>query len=127
MESATYVRMFADENGESHIEDISVDLLPVDFAPPAAPLNIASFKAASQSLWVGIPVGRAGEEPHPAPQLQVFCIVAGEYDVTVSNGEVRRSVPGDVALLKDTWGKGHSTRLMTDHDGVIFAVVLGDE
>jgi hypothetical protein len=57
MQSATYVRIFADESGESHFEDISVDLLPVAFTAPTGPLNIAPFKAASQTLWVGIPVG----------------------------------------------------------------------
>ncbi len=127
MQRAKYVRLFADEQGESHFEDFSVDLLPVDFAPPAGPLNIAAFTNASRSLWVGASVGWAGDVPHPAPQRQVFCILIGNWETTASDGEVRLFKPGDVVLLEDTWGKGHSTRLTTDHDGLILAVVLADD
>ena len=37
MQQATYVRLYADENGESHFEELEISLAPVDFAPPAAP------------------------------------------------------------------------------------------
>jgi hypothetical protein len=53
MQQAKYVRIFSDENGETHFEDIEMALPPVDFAPPAAPLNIAQFLPATQTLWVG--------------------------------------------------------------------------
>ena len=51
MQQAKYVRIYSDENGESPFEDLEVPLPPVDFAPPAAPLNIAQFLPATQTLW----------------------------------------------------------------------------
>ena len=57
MQQAKYVRIFSDENGESHFEDIEMSLPPVDFAPPAAPLKIALLLPATQTLWLVVPAG----------------------------------------------------------------------
>ena len=94
--------MYADKDGESHFEDVDMELLPVDFAPPAAPLNIASISAAARCLWVGAPVGWRGDIPHPAPNRQIFCCMSGSYEVTVSDGSVRSFPIGSVLLLEDT-------------------------
>ena len=72
MKQATYIRLFADESGESHFEDIEIALSPIDFAPPAAPLNIVQFLPTAQSLWIGAPGGWRGETPHPAPSDRSF-------------------------------------------------------
>ncbi len=77
VQHANYIRLYSDEKGESHFEDLETELVPVDFAPPAAPLNIAQFLPATQSLWVGAPVGWAGDEPHPSPRRQIFCTLQG--------------------------------------------------
>ena len=102
MQQAKYVRIFSDENGESHFEDIEMSLPPVDFAPPAAPLKIALFLPATQTLWLGVPVGRAGEEFHPSPLRQMFSLVQGKYEVTASDRAVRNFPVGSMLLLEDT-------------------------
>jgi hypothetical protein len=126
MQHAEYIRIYADERGESHFEDLEIALVPSDFAPPAAPLNIAQFLPTAQCFWVGAPVGWGGEKPHPSPQRQIFCIVQGELEATVSDGTTRRFPVGGVALLEDTWGKGHSTRVTSKDDVLMFGVVLAD-
>ncbi len=126
MQRAKYTRLFADESGESHFEDLEIELVPVDFAPPAAPFNIAQFLPTAQSLWVGTPVGWGGEKPHPSPHRQIFCVIQGEYEVTASDGTVRRLPVGSVLLMEDTWGKGHSTRVISKDDALIFGVLLAD-
>jgi hypothetical protein len=125
MQQAKYVRIYSDENGESHFEDLEMALAPVDFAPPAAPLNIGQFLPATQTLWLGVPAGWAGEAFHPSPRRQIFCLVQGEAEVTTSDGTVRAYPVGSVLLLEDTTGKGHSTRF-TNRDALIFAVTLAD-
>lgn len=75
MKHAKYIRLYADEDGESHFEDLEVPLSPMDFAPPAAPLYVADFLPTGQSLWVGAPPGWGGGEPHPSPRRQIFCKV----------------------------------------------------
>jgi hypothetical protein len=123
---ATYTRLYADDLGESHFEELEVALAPVDFAPPAAPLNVAPFLPTAESLWIGIPVGWAGENPHPAPRRQVFCTARGDYEVTASDGDARRFPAGSVLLLEDTYGKGHSTHIIGEEGALVFAVVLRD-
>ncbi|MCH8350415.1 MAG: hypothetical protein IIB29_09190 [Chloroflexi bacterium] len=126
MQKAQYVRLYSDENGDSHFEDLEVPLVPLDFAPPTAPLNIAQFLPATQTLWVGAHVGWAGEEPHPSPRRMIFCVVQGEWEATSSDGTVRAFPVGSVLLLEDTTGKGHSTRITSQGDALVFAVVLAD-
>jgi hypothetical protein len=50
--------------------------------------------------------------------------VPGEYEVTTSKGDVRRFPRGSVLLVEDTTGKGHSTKIVSDEDGVGFCVAL---
>ncbi len=126
MQHAKYIRLYTDGSGESHFEDLEIALVSVDFAPPAAPLNIAQFLPTAQSLWVGAPVEWGGEKPHPSPHRQIFCILQGEFEVTASDGTVRRFPAGSVLLLEDTRGKGHSTRVISKDDALIFCVVLAD-
>ena len=122
MQQANYVRLFASPDGESHFEDLSIELAPVDFAPPAPPLNIAAFGPAVRTLWVGADAAWAGDVPHPSPRRQVFCTVKGGYEVTASDGDVRSFPVGSVLLLEDTHGRGHATRV--SEDALIFAVVV---
>jgi hypothetical protein len=126
MQHAKYIRLYADEKGESHFQDLEITLVPMDFAPPAAPLNIAQFLPTAQSLWVGAPVGWQGDKPHPSPRRQIFCTLQGEYEVSASDGAVRRFPAGSVLLLEDTRGKGHSTRIISKDAVLIFGVVLPD-
>ena len=35
MQQAKYARIYTDDSGESHLEDLDITLAPVDFAPPA--------------------------------------------------------------------------------------------
>ena len=126
MQSAQYIRLFSDANGGSHFEDLEIELAPVDFAPPAAPLNIAQFLPTAQSIWVGAPAGWRGDKPHPSPRRQIFCMLQGKYEVTASDGTVRYFPAGSVPLLEDTSGKGHSTRILSEEDVLIFGIVLAD-
>ena len=126
MQHVKYLRLYADESGESHFEELQIDLVPVDFAPPAPPLNIAQFLPTAQSLWIEAPVGWGGETTHPSPNRQIFCVLKGEFEVTASDGAVHRFPVGSMLLLEDTQGKGHSTRVISKDDGLIFSVVLAD-
>ena len=125
-QQAHYVRIYTDDSGESHLEDLDISLAPVDFAPPAEPLNIAQFLPAKQSLWVGFPAGWSGEAQHPSPQRQIFVVLQGEFEITASDGAIHGFGTGGVLLMEDTWGKGHSTRKIGNDGGMVLGVVLAD-
>lgn len=109
MTKVRYVRLHADPGGESHFSDEEAELRPVNFAPPAPPLNLSSPTAAKQFAFFEVPAGWYGDW-HPAPQRQFFILLAGEAEVQVSDGEVRLFRPGSVLLMEDTIGKGHVSR-----------------
>ena len=126
MQYAKYTRLYTDETGESHFEDLQIELNSIDFAPPAPPLNVAQFGQTEKSLWIGVPVGWDGKKPHPSPNRQILCTVQGEYEVTASDGVVRRFPVGSVLFLEDTWGKGHSSRTISQEDVLILSSVLAE-
>ncbi len=116
-----YVRIYADENGESHFEDIEIEFLPVDFAPPAPPINISSFTPANRFGFANVPPGWSGDW-HPTPKRQIFFYLSGTIEAEVSDGEIRQFGPGSVTLVEDTTGKGHRSRVVGD-DEVFTAIV----
>lgn len=113
MASFRYTRIYADEEGESHFEDVEVPMSPVDFAPPAPPMDLSAMTVGSGIGFLGVPAGWYGE-PHPAPRRQFILFLAGQGEVAVSDGEARRYLPGSVVLLEDTTGKGHDLRVVGD-------------
>ena len=41
-----YTRLYSDANGESHFEDVGIELTLTNYAPPAPPLELTSFMIA---------------------------------------------------------------------------------
>ena len=115
MEVFRYVRLFADDDGASHFEDVELRLEPRDFAPPAPPLLVAALgEANGPVVLIGGAQGWGGEVPHSTPRRQTFSVLVGRFMITASKGVTREFVPGDLLVLEDTWGEGHSTRFLTD-------------
>jgi hypothetical protein len=104
-----YVRSYADADGESHFEEVAVDLRPVEFAPPAPPLDVSVFWPAAQYGFVHAASGWSGDW-HPTPRRQLRFVITGESEDEVSDGSVRRFGPGSVVLMEDTTSKGHLSR-----------------
>lgn len=50
-----YARVYADSSGESHFEDVEVEVSSVAFAPPAAPVNLSAFVPAKQYAFITVP------------------------------------------------------------------------
>ena len=124
---ATYARVYTDEKGETHFADLSAELLPQDFAPPAGPLNVAQWMQTTDCYFVAAEPDWAGGTPHPSPQRQIFCVLRGCCVVTVSDGESRRAGPGDVILLDDTSGKGHSSRVAGAEPLLLLGIRTADQ
>jgi len=120
---STYPRLYADEQGESHLEDVEIDLAPTDYTPPAPPLDLSSFTAATQFGFMRAPAGWSSEW-HPSLARNVFFVLSGEWEVTASDGEKRRFAAGSVLLVEDTSGKGHASRVLGNADSLAVMVQL---
>jgi len=122
-----YTRMFHDADGASHLEELTRDLTPADFSPPAEPGHLAEFLEGAGTLFFGAEPPWSGETPHPSPQRQIFCLMRGTAEVTMSDGATRRFRPGDLVIVDDTEGVGHSTRIVGEETIAFFGVVLADQ
>jgi len=120
---AIYTRLYTDEHGESHFEDVEIDLTVTEYAPPAPPLELSSITPANQFGFMNAPAGWASDW-HPTSTRNIFFVLTGEWEVTAGDGETRRFTAGSVLLVEDTAGKGHRSRVISDSLAVM--VQLGD-
>jgi hypothetical protein len=118
-----YVRLYSDDRGESHFEDVEIDLKPTAFAPPAPPSHLSAPYPASRCFFLGAEAKWTGEW-HPSPATQFMIILSGQFEVEASDGEKRTFRVGDVLLLADTNGKGHFTRDSGRGKATVFVVQL---
>jgi quercetin dioxygenase-like cupin family protein len=119
-----YVRIYTGSDGETHFEDLEIELKEVNFAPPAPPVQLSEPTAAKQWMFFAIPPGWVGDW-HPAPMRQIFFYLIGEVEIEVGDGETRRFGPGDVALVEDTTGKGHRSLTVSDATSIQACVQMG--
>ena len=103
----------ADADGETHFVDRELELVAQQFAPPSPPMEVSAPIPAAHGRFFRMAPGWFGDW-HPTPCLQYFVQATGELEVRVSDGEVRRLLPGAVVYLEDTEGKGHTTRVVSD-------------
>ena len=99
-----YFRIYADEQGESHFEDVEVP-----FSGRSRESELSELIPASGVIFRRSPADQYIDW-HPAPRRQFVVTLSGEAEVEASDGEVRRIGPGTVMLAEDLTGKGHITR-----------------
>lgn len=98
------VRIYTGKDGESHFEDVSVELLE------QGPMGRIS------DLWQGTGVmfrevaGNYDLDFHTAPRRQLVVNLSGSVDIETGDGSVRRLGPGAILLAEDTTGRGHKSR-----------------
>ena len=113
-------RLFSDEAGESHFEDIEFDMTAIQYAPPAPALDISDAIEATSVFWFRFPKDWA-DAAHPTPRRQLFVVLEGEVEGWTSTGDTRIFRAGDRLLMEDTTGKGHGARPL---NGEAVAVVV---
>jgi len=123
---AVYVRLFSDDLGESHFQDIQTDLNATEFAPGIPNLFISNPFSASQASFFGAPSGWEADW-HVSSGSHLFAVISGAWEVTASDGEMRTFSQGDVLLVEDTFGKGHASRVISEVDSLALLVNLTQE
>lgn len=103
-------RIWADEAGESHYQDIEIEMnlaLSGPLGQMSSPLPVTSM-----TLRENVP--GYDFDWHVTPRRQYIVMLAGFVEIQVSDGESRTFGPGDTVLVEDIAGKGHKSR---SHDG----------
>ena len=107
----SYVRIYADAEGESHFQDVDVSLDLVEVAPGISPLFASPFFHTSRYAFLRAEPGWR-EEWHPAPQRQFLVYLKGVTEFQVGDGEIRRLGPGTILLAEDTVEEGHISEVV---------------
>lgn len=121
-----YARLFADDSGESHFDDIEIEFMATDYVQSAPPLDFSASLPASQVAFMRAPGGWASDF-HVSSGRNMFVVLSGVWEVTASDGESRHFAVGSALLVEDTTGKGHSSRIVSDTESVAVLVPLVQE
>jgi hypothetical protein len=84
-----YARLYADDAGEPHFEDVEVELTPTNYAPPAPPVSLSALAPATAVAFMAAPPGWDSDW-HPTPRRQMVFYLAGEVEIEASDGSGRR-------------------------------------
>ena len=120
-----YVRLYAGEDGETRFEEVEVELTVQDFAPPALPFDMSPPLEVQRVIFGSFPAGYEGDR-HVAPRRQFAFQFTGELEVEGGQGRRRIFGPGSIALVEDTTGAGHITRVIGDAPVTVAFVQLPD-
>jgi Cupin domain len=118
-----YTRLFSDEQGESHFDEVEIEFAGTDYLEGAAPLELSPAQAAMDYRFMNAPAGWTSDW-HPSSARNLFVVITGEWEVTASDGEARRFRTGDVLLVEDTTGKGHTSRVTSDESSLAVMIEL---
>ncbi len=97
-------RIYTGSDGESHFEDIDIPLRD------AGDIGALSAVFGATGVIFRETSGSYDYHWHTAPRRQYVVMLAGEVDIEIGNGTVRRFSTGDILLAEDTTGRGHISR-----------------
>jgi hypothetical protein len=111
----TITRCYTGPDGETHFEDIELEIpMEEEGSGDTPPLGVSRHFAAKQVFYLHLDPDKHPEHAlvnwhlTPEPRFIIWC--QGESDQEVSDGEIRHTRPGTVILYEDTEGRGHRSR-----------------
>ncbi len=104
-----YVRIFSDDAGESHFEDVTLGEVVVPSEQGVAELTLTAPVPVDRAIFVSLPGDEQEPDWHTAPRRQFVVVLDGGLRIEVSDGEIRDLPAGSVVLVEDTTGRGHVT------------------
>ena len=106
-------RVFSDADGESHIEDLDL----AEHPDLGALVNVSEVRVQEFD-------GSRNMDFHPLPERRLVIHLSGEVEIGASDGSKRVLRAGDIRLMEDVTGKGH-THVDLSPSGAVY-VLLGD-
>jgi len=99
-----YTRIYSDESGDSHFEEVEVQLTD------SGQVGLLSDTFSVLTLQFRVNNPEYNLDLHNAPAKQFVILLDGEIEITTSLGETRNFKGGDILLVEDTEGKGHKSK-----------------
>ena len=99
----TVTRLYTGDDGQSHFEEIVVDMLPNIVGHISETFGATGIVFRETS-------GDYDYDSHTAPRRQYVVNLDGAVEITVGSGEKRVFGAGEVFICEDTTGQGHISR-----------------
>jgi quercetin dioxygenase-like cupin family protein len=112
---STY-RMYTDDQGKARWEAIDLSRMP----EWTKGLDVTRMSFSTRQPGVT-------QDWHPAPQRQFVMILSGQLEIGFEDGSKKVFGPGDVRLVEDTTGKGHTTTALGSEPCVTATVGLKNQ
>lgn len=126
MKTMKLLKIFADEQGDSHLREDAWPLQESDFTPPSPAGYLTSAPVqTNEVLMMHHPAGYR-DVPHRAPKPVLGIVLRGQVRITTSDGDHRTLGAGDQFLALDLNGKGHRMDEINDDPYDLALVVLKD-
>ena len=85
------------------------------YAPPAPAIGVSDPIDATRYVMVRFAANWTSEL-HPTPRRQLFVMLSGHLEGKASDGSLIDLKVGDVLLMENTTGKGHTARAMDGNE-----------
>lgn len=108
-------RLYTGPDGKARMEE-----LPLESHP-----ELTKLMAAKGVVFNSNPPGYFSDW-HNAPRRQFVITLSGEAEIGLEDGSIYRFGPGNVNLVEDLTGKGHTTRVVGNVPRVTATVHLAD-
>jgi hypothetical protein len=89
-ERVTCLRIYADGDGETHMQEIDVSLFPKQVFKDNAPLRLSETLVASGCSFCRVPSDMCEVGWHNPPRRKLVIWLTGEVEFQTSDGDVRR-------------------------------------
>ena len=104
-----HVRIWADAEGESHLQRVATARQTMPAEPGVAELHVSDPHPVDRLQFVTVQAHDQHPEWHCAPRRQFVVFLDGWVHLTASDGDSCRLPTGAVVLVEDLHGKGHVT------------------
>jgi hypothetical protein len=104
-----YLRIWTDDDGVSHLDDVT---LPEQLAPAeagVAPLVVSDPIGVDRVHFVTVRAGDQAPDWHTGPRRQLVTFLTGSVTIETSDGDRRDLPAGSTVLVEDLVGPGHVT------------------
>ena len=115
------VRIYTGDDGESHFEDIELD-----HGDDPRGFLITKLMRSSAVQFYHLPPGHFSDW-HTGDRHQFVITLEGQVEIGLGDGTKRRFNPGDIELIEDLNGRGHTSQVVSDVPRVMVAIVLDEE
>jgi quercetin dioxygenase-like cupin family protein len=116
----TITRLYTGPDGETHIDDVEVKFTG------GTPENQEAEMVKASGVQLNRSPPGDFQDWHTAPRRQYVITLSGRGELGTSDGHKMQLGPGQVLLVEDTTGKGHTTRALGNEDRVTIQIPLAN-